>query len=82
MNLHQFVVVTKESPLNHTRENNQKTENTKVVCHLQQRRFVDDNGDETGEDRTVTIFLEDMPIDIQTKAMELFYLVNNYSKDL
>jgi hypothetical protein len=82
MNLHQFVVVTKESPLNHTRENNQKTENTKVVCHLQERRFVDDNGDETGEDITVTVFLEDMPVNIQNKAMELFYLVNSYAENL
>jgi hypothetical protein len=79
MNLHQFVVVTKESPLNHTQEDGVVTENTKVVCHLQERPTFDEEGAVVTEGKSHFVFLEDLSPEIQTKALELFALVVPYA---
>jgi len=88
MNLHQFVVVTKDSPFNHTREDitteeesgeivieNVKTENTKTICHFQEY-FPD------GTSAKKMFFLEDLPQDIQEKAMELFNAIVPFAQNL
>jgi len=82
VNLHQFVVVTKENPLNHTRENGVVTENTKVVCHLQERPTYNESGGVLTEGLMHTVFLEDLSLEIQTKAMELFGLVTPFTQTL
>lgn len=87
MNLHQFVVITKDSPYNHTREqietlvngeivpSTQKTANTKTVCHFQEYQ-------EDGSSVRKMIYLEDLPQDIQDAAMALFGLVVPYALTL
>jgi hypothetical protein len=73
--LHQFVVKTKQSPANHTQEDGKATEKTRVVCHLQQMAKHDENGNLLMEAHQETVFLEDLPSEIQEKALALFEAV-------
>ena len=92
MEIHQFVVVTKENPANHTREEilvdgvgtgeTEITENTKVLCFIQERGVFDEEGNEVSPTVNKHMPLEDMPADIQTAAMNLFNLVVPFAETL
>lgn len=91
--IHQFVIQTKENPVNYTREEvldvdglptgeTEVTANTEVLTFVQERPTFDAEGNVISEGQNRGRKLTDYPQNIQDAAMTLFGLVKTYEEAL